>query len=390
MLGAMAAVPAVTMDMYLPSMPQIAEDFATTQSMVQVTISAILIGGAVGQLINGPISDRFGRRLPFFVGMGLHVLMSIACMVVPSIYGLIAVRLLQGVGNASATVAAMAVLRDRYSGAAFSAGLSRIMMVISVAPIIAPSVGGFIAVHWGWHGVFGVLAAIGLLIMLGVWRFLPETLPSERRSHGGFARMLRSYGPLLRDWNFLRRALVPGLTTVVLMSYISSASFVYQDTFGLSPSTFALVFALNGLGIILASQLNTRIVFHLGTRRILVAAIGFEILVASTLLVTSVLGAGGLWVFAVCTALLVAVNALATPNAAATALLDQGHRAGTAAAFVGATQAGFGGLFSPLVGVLGGGPTAVSVVALTALAIALVLVLTGPAAQERPQIPAVE
>ncbi len=373
--GAMAAVPAMTMDMYLPSMPIIARELMTTQSMVQGTVSAILIGGAVGQLVNGPISDRFGRRLPFFIGMSLHVAMSIAIMFAGNLYWLLGLRLLQGIGNASATVAAMAVLRDRFSGPAVAAGISRNMMVVSVAPIIAPSIGGFIATHWGWRGVFAVLGAIGLALMVGAWAFLPETHPAHRRTTT--LRIFSSYTPLLRDFGFMRLALVPSFTMVVLMAYVSSASFIYQETFGLSAAQFALVFALNGLGMIVFAQLNSRLVYRLGSHRILWRALATEIALAAALLVLALAGAVTWWVFALATFLLLAVNTMTMPNGAALALADQGKRAGTATALMGAMQAGMGGALAPLVGVLGGDTTALAIVALAALLVAAALLATA-------------
>lgn len=385
LIGAMAAIPAVTMDMYLPSMPQIATDLNTTQALVQATISATLIGGAVGQLVNGPISDRFGRRRPFFWGVGLHVAMSIACMFAPNIYFLLVFRVLQGVGNASAAVAAMAVIRDRFTGPAVAAGISRNMMVISAAPIIAPAVGGSIAVHWGWQGVFAVLAMIGLAMLFGVWRFLPETHPQERRTPKG-RPLIRAYGPLLRDWSFMRLALIPSFSMVVLMAYISSASFTYQEDFGLTEAQFAGVFALNGVGIILASQLNSRMVYRAGSPTILLIALSLEVAVAVTMLVLAVLGLAGLWVFAITTFMLVTINAVTMPNGASLALSEQGHRAGTAAALMGAMQAATGALLAPVVGLLGGGPVAFAVVALTVLLIALALFLAGPRPQLRRRV----
>lgn len=385
LIGAMAAIPAVTMDMYLPSMPQIAVDLSTTQSLVQATISATLVGAAVGQLVNGPISDRFGRRRPFFWGIGLHVLMSIACMFAPNIYALLVFRLFQGIGNASAAVAAMAVIRDRFTGPAVAAGISRNMMVVSAAPIVAPAIGGYIASHWGWQGVFAVLGAVGLAMIFGVWKFLPETLPRARRAPKG-RRIVASYLPLLTDWSFMRLALIPAFSMVVLIAYISSASFVYQESFGLTAGHFAAIFAVNGIGIITASQLNSRMVYRAGSPTILLVALLSEITVAFTLLVLALFGLVNLWVFAISTILLVSINAVTMPNGASLALAEQGHRAGTASALMGAIQAAMGGLLAPLVGFFGGGPAAYASLSLAVLLIALMLFLGGRMPQLRRRI----
>src|SRR5690625_1438390 len=211
LVGAMAALPAVTTDMYLPSLPVVVSELDTSPALVQATITGVLVGGAVGQLLVGPLSDRFGRRRPVLVGVALHVLASLLCVVAAGIVPLLALRVVQGIGNAAATTTAMAVIRDRYSGATASAILSRLMLVIGLAPLLAPLAGSLVADLAGWRAVFGVLAALGAGLAAVVWRFLPESLPPARRRTGGAADALASYRSLLKDRQFVALAVLPGL-----------------------------------------------------------------------------------------------------------------------------------------------------------------------------------
>ena len=197
LLGAMAALGAVTVDMYLPSLPTVAAELGTSDAAVALTISGVLLGAALGQLLVGPMSDRFGRRRPALVGIALHVVASLLCVLAPTIGMLIALRFLQGVGNAAAGITAMAVIRDRLTGGPAARVISRLMLVIGVAPLFAPTVGGLIAGVAGWRAVFGVLAAFGLALGVAVWRWLPETLPPVRRTTSGVGGALRGYRSLL-------------------------------------------------------------------------------------------------------------------------------------------------------------------------------------------------
>src|SRR5664279_5088807 len=222
LLGLMCALPAVTSDIYLPSLPEVARDLHTTTTAVQLTMTGVLVGGAVGQLVVGPLSDRFGRRRPVLIGIALHIAISLQCALAPGIGTLIALRVIQGFFNAAATVVAIAVIRDRFVGSTAARLLSRLMLVIGVAPLFAPSVGGLIAVHAGWRAVFVALALFGAALWVVVWRRLPETLPPERRRKAGLRPALRGYATLLRDRQFVAVAVLPGLATAVLISATSS------------------------------------------------------------------------------------------------------------------------------------------------------------------------
>ncbi len=220
LLGLMCALPAISVDIYLPSLPEVAQDLDTTATMAQLTMTAMLIGGAVGQLVIGPVSDRFGRRLPVLIGVAMHVVTSVLCMIAPAIIPLIALRTFQGFFNASASVVAMAIIRDRFVGSDASRLMSRLMLVIGIAPLFAPSIGGLIAGQLGWRAVFGALALFGAALWLVVWFRLPETLPRERRRVGGLRTALAGYRYLVSDRHFVALAILPGLGMAVLIAYV--------------------------------------------------------------------------------------------------------------------------------------------------------------------------
>lgn len=380
MVGSMAALGAMTVDMYLPSLPAVARDLDSTDAAAQFTISAVLIGAGAGQLLIGPLSDRFGRRRPALIGVALHVVASLLCMVVPSMALLVVLRMVQGVGNSAASITAMAVIRDRLTGAPAARVLSRLMLVIGLAPLLAPTIGGLIAGVAGWRAVFGVLAALGVVLGVVIWRFLPETHPPERRSTSGIGGALRGYGVVLRDRQFVALAFMPGLAMGALISYVAASPFVLQVGFGLGEHVFALIFALNGIGLVLGAQVNASLVKRVAPIRIVRVALPITLVLAGILWVVVVTEAGGLLGLLIPLWLLLAVLGLVPPNTSAMALSRHGARAGTAAALIGSLQAGIAGLVSPLVGVLGGDARAMAAVILLSTSGAVaVLALATPA-----------
>ena len=380
LLGLMCALPAVSSDIYLPSLPDVARDLGTTQTAVQLTMTGVLVGGAVGQLVVGPLSDRFGRRRPVLVGIALHIVISLLCAVAPGIGALIALRVVQGFFNAAATVVAIAVIRDRFVGSDASRLLSRLMLVIGVAPLFAPSVGGLIAGQWGWRSVFVALALFGVALWVVVWRRLPETLPPERRRAAGLRTALGGYAVLLRDQHFVAIAVLPGLGMAVLMSYVVGSPFVFQEGYGLSANQFALLFAANGIALVGGAQINASLVRRVAPIRILRVALPLLVAVAFVLLAVILTGAGGLFGLLAVLWVMLGLIQLLPPNASAIALTRHGAMAGTAAAFIGAMQAGIAGVVSPLVGVLGGDAQAMGLVMVGSTVTALlVLALATPA-----------
>jgi DHA1 family bicyclomycin/chloramphenicol resistance-like MFS transporter len=352
-LGSMNAIGPLSIDMYLPAFPEIAGALHTSASSVQLTLTACVAGLALGQLLLGPLSDRFGRRVPVIAAMVTYAIASLLCALATSVGALIALRFVQGLAGAGGIVISRAVVRDLHSGARAVRLFSSLMLVTGLAPILAPLVGGQLLAVTSWEGIFVALSILSALIAILAALGLRETLPPERRSRSGLRRTVQTMGTLLRDRSFLGYALASGLTFGALFAYISGSSFVLQRIYGLSPQLYSLAFAMNGLGLVAASQVNARIVERVGPTRLLRRALGC--VVASALALLVVVSVGGLTVWAILAPMFVIVSSLAfvLPNATALALADHAAVAGTASALLGVIQFMIGAIAAPLVGVAG-------------------------------------
>jgi DHA1 family bicyclomycin/chloramphenicol resistance-like MFS transporter len=375
-LGAFVALGPMTIDMYLPALPTITDDLRTHSAAVQLTLTGTLLGLALGQLVLGPLSDALGRRRPLLAGTAVHVLASLLVLVAPNVLVLGLLRVLQGAGAAAGAVIAIAVVRDLYSGRAGATMLSRLFLVIGAAPVLAPTLGGEILRFTSWRGVFAVLAAFGvLLVVMGAF-LLQETLPPERRRSSGVLGTLRSYRELLRDRTFVGLIVVAGLTMAGLFSYVSGSSFVYQGEFGLDEQQFGLIFGAGAFWLIGATQVNPVLLRRFGPQQILVAATIAGAVAGLVLLVFASTGFGGLAGVAGALWAVLAACGLGLPNAPALALQRHGEAAGTAAALLGAVQFSVGALVAPVVGLLGNNAVAMGAVILGALVLAIVVLFT--------------
>jgi MFS transporter, DHA1 family, multidrug resistance protein len=383
LLGALAFLPAATTDMYLPSLPDVARDLSTTSAAAQLTISGVLIGGALSQLFMGPLSDRFGRRRPAVLGLAAYVLVALLCVVAATIGQLLALRVLQGVVGAAASVVAMAVIGDRYSGAEAARLMSRLWIAIAVAPILAPLAGTVVAERWGWRAVFAVLAVLGAVLAVAVARSLPETLPRERRIPSGLGSSLSGYAMLLRDRQFVALALLPGLGLAVIMSYVTGSPFVFQGEYGLTAQQFALVFGLGATSMMVGSQLNATLVRKVGPVRLLRAGLPAIAVCTAVLVVVMATHAGGVVGVLVPLWFTVALLASVISNASALALSRHPERSGTASAVIGFLQGALAGLVSPLVGLLGGTGVAMGAVMLGSALLAAAVLAVGTSAYHR-------
>jgi DHA1 family bicyclomycin/chloramphenicol resistance-like MFS transporter len=383
LLGALAFLPAATTDMYLPSLPEVARDLSTTSAAAQLTISCVLIGGALSQLFMGPLSDRFGRRRPAVLGLGAYVVVALLCVVAATIGQLVALRVLQGVVGAAASVVAMAVIGDRFRGAEAARLMSRLWAAIAVAPILAPLAGTAVADRWGWRAVFVALAIMGAVLGVAVARGLPETLPAERRISRGLRSSLGGYGRLLRDREFLALALLPGLGLAVIMSYVTGSPFVLQGEYGLSAREFALVFGLGATSMMVGSQVNASLVRRVGPVRLLRAALPATVVSTAVLVAVTASHAGGVVGLIVPLWCTVALLSSIISNASALALSRHPERAGTASAVIGCLQGALGGAVSPLVGLLGGTGVAMGSVMLGCALVAVAVLASGTPAYRR-------
>ncbi|MFI7599272.1 multidrug effflux MFS transporter [Actinoplanes sp. NPDC049681] len=361
-LGFLIALAPLTIDMYLPSLPTITAELETTAAAVQLTLTGTLAGLALGQLLVGPVSDALGRRTPLLAGIAVHILASVLCVIAPNLAVLGTLRVLQGLGAAAATVVAMAIVRDLFTGFAAAKLLSRLMLVMGAAPILAPTLGGVTLTWTSWRGVFVVLTLFGIAILTVTALALPETLPAERRRNGGFAGTVRDYGRLFTDRVYLGLILVAGLTMAALFAYVAGSSFVFQDQYGLTEQQFGFVFGAGAVGLITATQLNVRLLRRWSPSRILVTSLAAGAVAGVILLTFAITGFGGLAGILVPLWVVLASAGLAFPNAPALALSRHGEAAGTAAALLGAVQFGVGALAAPLVGVLGTGAVSMGLV----------------------------
>ncbi|MDJ0362853.1 multidrug effflux MFS transporter [Rhodococcus sp. H29-C3] len=374
-LGALIALGPLTIDMYLPALPAIVDDLNSSSAAVQLTLTGTLIGLALGQLVIGPLSDIVGRRLPLIVGTAVHVVASLLCVVAPNVAVLGLFRGLQGLGAAAAAVVAMAVVRDLFTGRAAATVLSRLMLVMGVAPVLAPSLGGAILLAGSWRWVFGVLSVLGVALLVLAVFSLRESLPPERRRSRGIMPVVRTYGGLLRDGQFVVLVLVAALAMSALFAYVAGSSFVLQEQFELDEQQFAVVFALGAIALIGASQLNVVLLAHFTPVRIVISALSAGVLAAAVMTVLAVADIGGIFGFLIPLWFVLGAVGFVMPNAPALALSRHGEAAGTAAALLGAAQFGSGAIVAPVVGVLGNDAVAVSVTMVGVSAIALLALI---------------
>jgi MFS transporter, DHA1 family, multidrug resistance protein len=374
LLGALIALGPLSIDLYLPALPGLTDDLSASPSSVQLTLNGILAGLGFGQLIIGPLADIYGRRRPLLAGIAVNIVTSLLCAVAPTIAVLDVLRVLQGLGAAAASVVAMAVVRDLFTGRAAAGVISRLVMVMGIAPVLAPSLGSAVLEVGSWRTVFVVLAGLGVLLGVLAAFGLKETLPPERRSAPGLRTVLQGYGVLLRDPSLVGFMLVASLTMAAVFAYVSGASFVLQDGFGLDERTFGLLFGVGAVGLIASSQVNVALLRRFSPGAILSTALIVAALAGAVMLFDAVTGTGGLLGIMIPIWVVLAMVALCGPNATALALAEHGQRAGAAAALLGAAQFVVGAVVAPLTG-LGEAGSAVPMAATIAGALLLAAVL---------------
>ena len=379
LLGALSAIAPLSLDLYLPALPQLEAEFGVGQSAVQLTLTAAATGLAAGQLVAGPLSDRFGRRAPLLLGLAAYTVSTLLSAFAPTVAVLVVVRVLEGVAGASGIVLARAVVRDLYSGTEAARVYALLASVSTAAPVLAPVLGGQLLRVTEWRGIFVALSFIGLLLFLATLRSLPETLPAERRVPGGLRTTVVNARQLLAERRFLGFVLTQGFGFAALFTYISTSSFTLQNGYGLSAQQFSLVFATNGVGIMLAAQLSRVLVRRRGPRSLLVTGLSVQV-VGAGVLVTAALADAGLPVVLPALCLVVTSAGLVLPNATALAMSGAAHSAGTASALLGTGQFAVAALVSPLAGLGRAGallPMAVVMLGSSSLAWLAATVLAG-------------
>ncbi|MER6323186.1 multidrug effflux MFS transporter [Streptomyces coelicoflavus] len=379
-LGSLTATPPLAMDMYLPALPEVTRSLSAPAATVQLTLTACLAGMALGQIVVGPMSDKWGRRRPLLAGLAVYVVATALCAVAPNVELLVAFRLVQGLAGAAGIVIARAVVRDLYDGVAMARFFSTLMLISGVAPVVAPLIGGQILRFTDWRGVFVVLVMVGVVLGVVVWARLPETLPVEERHAGGAGDTLRAMRGLLADRAFTGYMLAGGFAFASLFAYVAASPFVVQEIYGASAQTFSLLFGLNSVGLVVVGQINGKIlVGRVRLDRVLGLGLVVVIAAATALLLMSlgVFGEVGLGPVAVALFVLMSAMGVSLPNTQALALMRVRKSAGSASALLGTSSFLIGAVASPLVGIAGE-DTAVpmAVVQLVAAVVALGFLVT--------------
>jgi DHA1 family bicyclomycin/chloramphenicol resistance-like MFS transporter len=351
-LGMLSMFGPLSLDLYLPALPELADDLDASASAAQLSITACLVGLAVGQLVAGPLSDRLGRRRPLIVGLVGFMLASVACALAPSAAILVVLRFVQGLAGAAGLVISRAIARDLYSGRALMIFFSRLILIAGLAPVIAPILGGQLSLIMSWRGIFGVLAGFGAVLLLAGWLGLKETLPPERRIVGGFGKTLHGYNTLLHDRFFVGCALSSGLAGASMFAYISGSTFVLQRIYGMSPQGFSFVFGAISLALVIAAQVGGRLALRWPLTRVLGFGLAVNLCGAASLLATVIIGLP-LGVLIAALSVMVSAVGLIFPTANALALADYPDLAGTASSLQGLSQFVFGAVAAPLVGIAG-------------------------------------
>lgn len=349
-IAGLSSIGPISVDLYLPAMPEMGRDLAASNVMIQLTITTFMIGLAVGQAVIGPVSDTFGRRRPLLVGLAIYTISSLVCVIAPSVLTLTAARFVQGVSGSAGIVVSLAIVRDLYAGREAARYLALVRTLAGVGPLAAPVIGAQVLRLTDWRGVFVVQVVAGLLLMIAVAQGLRETHPAELRHPAKIRVALSSLGTVGRDANFLSYALPAALMTGAAFSYISGSSFVLQNGYGLTPQEFSLVFSLNVVSMVLAGLASAMLVRAVGPKRLF--AFGLTILVFGPLLLFVIvlgtnLGVAG-FVFALSVCLI--GFGFGNPNAQALAMDSHPRSAGAAAGLFGILGFTMGAIAAPLAG----------------------------------------
>lgn len=377
-LGLLTIFGPISMDLYLPVLPALTAELQSTTSVAQLTITACLLGLAIGQLVAGPLSDRFGRRTPLLIGVVAYTVTSVLCALSPTIETLVLARFVQGLAGAVGIVIAQAAGRDVYSGGKLIRYYGRLTVLGGLAAIIGPVIGGQLATFTDWRGVFLFLAGVGVAILVASLVVFRETLPKDHRITGGLSHTLNDFRRLLADRMFVGAVLITGFTYSAIFAYLSGATYILQGMYGLSPQEYSLAFGLNSLGFVIFGFIAGRLAEHWSERGTLALGLAMALAGALGLLATALLN---LPLTAIILSLLTMVSGVAvtSPPATSLALKDYPDIAGTASSLLGLARFAFGGLAAPLVGIGGANdPVPFGIVAAaSAAAAALCLGLVG-------------
>lgn len=366
-LGALSAFGPLAIDFYLPAFPAMAVAFGTDEKHVQLTLAAYFLGLSIGQLAYGPVADRFGRRLPLLAGVSLFTLASLACAYAPNLEWLIGARFVQALGGCAGMVISRAVVSDKCDAVGSAKVFSQLMLVMGLAPILAPMLGGVLVNLYGWQSIFIMLTVFSALSGLAVALGLPESMPAHQPRQP-LSGALHQYGRLLKDSVFIGHALTGGIAMAGMFAYIAGSPFVFIKLYGVPAEHFGWFFGINAGGFILVAQINARLLAKRGPAFLLVRTVWIYLAAGLGLLAVSALHTELLWPLLLPLFVCIASLGCIIPNASACAMNGQGARAGSASAMLGCLQFSVAAAAASLVGVLHDG---------TALPMAMVISLCG-------------
>ncbi|MBI3709378.1 MAG: Bcr/CflA family multidrug efflux MFS transporter [Proteobacteria bacterium] len=387
LLGALTAFAPISTDLFLPTLPALAAAFATTPSRVQLTLSAYFLGFAVGQLVYGPLADRYGRKPPLLGGIIIYVLVSMACAQATSVETMIGLRFVQGLGACAGPVLARAIVRDLFDRDQGARALSMMTLIFGAVPMFAPAIGAQLLNLAGWQSIFFFLAAFGAACLCAVWFGYADTLRPDQRSQINVFMLAARYGELLSDRTYLGYVMSAAFVYAGMFAYITGSPFVFMSLFDLSPEQYSIIFGMNVAGIMVGAATNSRLVGRFGSEHMLRVGIGLAAAAGVMLIVGALVPAGGFAVLLVPLFLFVGSIGLVGANAISGALAAFPHMAGTASALAGTLQYILAALAGSAVSLLHNGTalpmaTVIGAVGLGALAVYIVMI-----ARYRPRQP---
>lgn len=351
-LGLLTSVGPFSTDLYLPTFPQIARSLDTTLADISYSLASFFIGLSVGQMLYGPLLERYGRKKPIYVGLILYGIASLACTWAHNVNELIALRFFQALGGSVGLVAARAIVRDLYEGIKIARVFSNLIMVVAVSPIFAPTIGGYLSAAFGWESTFITLTIMAAVILLGTYFIIPDTHPENPDYSMNAAVLGKVFLSIFRHPGFFYYSLTAAASYAGIIAYVSGAPHLFMEQLGFNEKMFGFIFAGNALGIISATQLNNRLLKRFSPQKIIQTAVVVQIFFASAFLLLSIFSQPGLVSSMILIVGFLGCIGFISPNASALSLEPMAHAAGNASALMGAIQMIAGASASALVGFL--------------------------------------
>jgi len=351
-LGMLTAIGPFSIDMYLPAFPDIARGLHTDIAHVMLSLSSFFIGISAGQLLYGPLLERFGRKNPLYFGLSIYLMASVGCALAGSVNALIAFRLLQALGGCAGMVTARAIVRDLFEVKENAKIFSTLMLVVAVSPIIAPTLGGYVTAILGWRYVFAMLIIVALVVLIGIYFLLPESKKADPNFSLRPGPILKNFTGVIKQPQFYTYALTGAVGYAGLSAYISGSPHVFMEIFRVTERQYGWIFALLAMGLITASQINNLMLRKFTSAQVIKAALIAQSIIGVTLALTSILGWSDLFITIFLIFLFLSCQGFIFPNASALTLAEFGHNAGSASALMGAIQMSIGAGASAIVSVL--------------------------------------